>query len=224
MHRYVYVIMLTAMIIAGCSQGGKATLTLDKKTYDPLEEIKVTFTAPASFESNAWIGIIPSEVQHGNEAENDRYDLVYQYLEKRTSGTLIFKAPDRAGSYDLRMHDTDNNGREVAYASFTVKILDLNPTLKINKSVFSPGEKITVSFTASANLPEDAWIGIIPSDIPHGSEAENDAHDIVYGYMQKRAAGTMTFDAPDEPGKYDVRMHDTDNNGKELASVSFEVK
>jgi hypothetical protein len=52
--------------------------------------------------TNAWVGIIPSHVRHGGEAENDKYDLTYQYLKKRTSGILIFKAPARAGSDENR--------------------------------------------------------------------------------------------------------------------------
>ncbi len=224
MHKYISSIILCAIVVAGCSQKTKATLKLDKSTYDPFEEIKVTFSAPSDFESNAWIGIIPSEVAHGSESENDRYDIVYQYLEKRTSGTLTFKAPSRAGAYDMRMHDTDNDGKEVAYTSFTVKALDLEPSLNIDKKVFAPGEQIVVTFTASANYPENAWIGIIPSEVAHGSEARNDQFDIDYRYLQKMAAGTITFNAPDKSGKYDFRMHDSDDNGKELCSISFEVK
>jgi hypothetical protein len=81
----------------------------------------VNFTAPASFEGNAWIGIIPSSVAHGSEAENDKHDLTYQYLNKKVAGTMTFTAPEKAGAYDFRMHDTDSDGKEVTSVSFTVK-------------------------------------------------------------------------------------------------------
>jgi hypothetical protein len=37
-------------------------------------------------------------------------------------------------------------------------------------------------------------------------------------------SGTMTFTAPGDAGKYDFRMHDTDANGVEVTSITFEVK
>ena len=94
----------------------------------------------------------------------------------------------------------------------------------IDKSVYSPGEKIVVTFTARKNFPQNAWIGIIPSNIEHGSEATNDAHDIAYQYIDKRTSGTMIFKAPASPGKYDIRMNNSDDNGKEVAYVSFKVR
>lgn len=96
-------------------------LRLDKNSFNPGEDIQVYFEASGNFDTSAWVGIIPSSVAHGSEAENDKYDMTYQYLEKRTSGTLTFKAPQEPGSYDLRMFDTDNNGREVASVSFVVQ-------------------------------------------------------------------------------------------------------
>lgn len=98
--------------------------------------------------------------------------------------------------------------------------------LKLDKEVYAPGETIKVDFTADKNWETNAWIGIIPSDIAHGSEGENDMHDLSYQFIQNKASGTMEFVAPFEPGKYDIRMHDADNEstGIEVAYVSFEVK
>lgn len=96
-------------------------------------------------------------------------------------------------------------------------------SLKLTRDRYAPGEAIVVNFTAPEGYASNAWIGIIPSRVPHGSEAENDRHDLSYQYLQKRASGNMTFIAPKEPGEYDLRLHDTDNNGREVASVSFRV-
>lgn len=96
-------------------------------------------------------------------------------------------------------------------------------TLRLARDRYTPGEAIVVDFTAPGSYAGDAWIGIIPSQIPHGSEAENDRHDLTYQYLQKRTAGSMSFVAPAAPGNYDLRLHDTDNNGREVASVSFQV-
>lgn len=103
-------------------QGASAEpiLTLDKTQFQPGEEIQVAFTAPDTWPTDAWVGIIPSDIPHGDEVQNDEYDLSYQYLEGKTSGTLIFVAPDAPGTYDFRLHDTDTEGKEWASVSFVV--------------------------------------------------------------------------------------------------------
>jgi hypothetical protein len=98
----------------------KPRLWLDKATYSPGEQMTVHFTAPASFEDNAWVGIFPADAPHGNEETNDQNKLIFQYLRKRTSGDLVFIGTTRPGSYDLRMNDTDTNGTEVYTVPFTV--------------------------------------------------------------------------------------------------------
>ena len=95
--------------------------------------------------------------------------------------------------------------------------------LFLDKTSFAQGETIRVQFTASGNWARNAWIGIIPSHIPHGSESVNDQHDITYQYIEKRTSGVMVFTAPG-PGQWDLRMHDTDSNGREVSSVSFSVR
>ncbi|MGE5342576.1 MAG: hypothetical protein ACM3SY_13960 [Candidatus Omnitrophota bacterium] len=198
-----------------------SSLKLDKTTFAPGERISVHFTAGPGFADNAWIGIIPSSVAHGSEMENDKYDITYQYLNGKQSGTLTFKAPAQPGSYDFRMHDTDNNGREIASVSFQVGGSTGN--LSLSKSRVGVNEEIRVSFTAGPGFADNAWIGMIPSSVAHGSETENDKYDLTYQYLNGKQSGTLIFQAPAQPGNYDFRMHDTDNNGKEIASVSFQV-
>ncbi len=204
-----------------------ASLTLDKEVVTPGESISVQFTTPAEFAANAWIGIIPSAIQHGSESVNDQHDLAYQYLNGQTSGTLTFKAPSQPGSYDFRMHNTDDNGKEVTSVTFTVAGTATPATavsLTLDKKVVTPGEAIAVQFTTPAGFATNAWVGIIPSDVQHGSESVNDEHDLAYQYLNGQTSGTLTFNAPSQPGSYDFRMHDTDNNGKEVTSVTFTVK
>ncbi len=95
--------------------------------------------------------------------------------------------------------------------------------LSISKNYFKPGEAINVQFTAPGSYPANAWVGIIPSNISHGSEMVNDQNDLVYQYLGGKTSGSLTFTSPAEPGKYDLRMNDDDNSGREVASVSFIV-
>lgn len=200
---------------------GKGKLWLDKTEFAVGEAIVVHFEASDKFHENAWVGIIPTSIEHGSESRNDAHDVSYQYLKKRTSGTLTFKAPGRIDKYDFRMNDTDHSGNEVASVSFTVK--EISATLSLDKTDFVTGQQIKLHFKSKAPFVSSAWVGIIPSHVPHGSETTNDQHDITYQRLNSQTEGTLTFTAPGKPGDYDFRLNDTDTNGNEVASVSFKV-
>ena len=199
----------------------KATLRLDKAVFLAGEPIRVTFKAPKGYDPKAWIGIIPSNIPHGAEKVNDANDLTYQYLNNKTSGILDFVAPREPGEYDFRMNDSDSDGNEVASVSFVVKRGD--GTLHLLKREYELREKFVVDFNASPYWPKDAWIGLIPASVPHGSEKVNDEKDLSHQYLDGRSKGSMTFSTPAEPGSYDLRMFDTDNGGVEITSVSFKA-
>jgi hypothetical protein len=224
MYKKTGLFLVMSMVFFLSCQGGKATLSLEKNTFACGEEIKLSFTAPANFSEQAWVGIIPSDVPHGTEDQNDDNDIAYQYLNKQTEGELIFMAPGKAGAYDLRMNDTDDHGKEVASVSFIVKVVTEGAELTLDKDTYAPGEEIRLTFTAPDVFGPNAWVGIIPSDVPHGSEEENDQHDISYMYLEKKTKGLFVFKAPDKPGAYDFRMHDTDDHGNEITYVGFTVE
>lgn len=117
----VMVLLALGLTICACKPSGGPSLDTDKSTYAPGEMINVTFSAPAGLATDAWVGIIPSNIPHGDEANNDMYDFTFQYLNGMTEGTLIFTAPAVPGSYDFRMNDTDSNGKEIASVTFTVE-------------------------------------------------------------------------------------------------------
>jgi hypothetical protein len=97
-------------------------------------------------------------------------------------------------------------------------------TLSLGRDVYMPGDTINLIYMAPAGLPNDAWIGIIPSAVPHGSEEVNDQSDISYQYLKGTTSGIMEFFAPSAPGSYDLRMNESDGGGKELASITFTVQ
>jgi hypothetical protein len=127
-------------------------LKLDKAGFVAGETITVRFQAPSTYAANAWVGLIPSTVPHGNEAENDRRDLYKQHLNKRTSGVLTFATPASPGIYDLRMYDTDNNGAEVASVTFAVEESSQTQQtsgvkVKTLKRTYAVGEPVVIEFT-----------------------------------------------------------------------------
>ena len=208
------------------AQNSGPSLWMDKLEFAPGETISLHFIAPPGLPTDAWIGIIPSSVPHGDESVNDQHDISYQYLDGMTSGILTFTAPDTPGTYDFRMHNTNFDGVELKSATFTVAASGGGPgaSLRLTKTVFSPGESITVTYTAPPGLPGSGWIGIVPSSVSHGDEVTNDMNDIEYHYMEGRTSGTMMFTAPTMPGTYDFRMNDNDSSGTELTSITFMVQ
>lgn len=202
-------------------------ITADKASYDAGQDIVVTYDIVEDLDENAWIGIIPSATKHNSEDEADAVDTDYEYLEGSKAGTKTLSAPITAGSYDARIYSSDKaDASELGYVSFTVMAVDNNKvTLELDEEEYSAGDTITVTYSGATNLNSQAWLGIIPSDIEHGSEDINDANDISYAYIEGGTDGTATLYAPTDVGSYDIRLNesDTGTDAKELAYVSFTV-
>jgi hypothetical protein len=214
---------LSLGVLLICGMASAASLELDRGAYRPGQTIEVSFSV-AGATSSAWAGIVPAAIAHGSESENDRHDLAYQYLRGRDSGVLTFTAPEAPGRYDVRLNDSDSDGREIASAPFVVRAPGAaDARVSLAKTRFIPGEPIEVSFEAPKGLERNAWIGIVPARVPHGEESTNDRHDLSFLYLEGRTAGTLEFRAPAAPGAYDFRFNDTDSGGREIASVGFEV-
>lgn len=239
------ILMITAIVTTGCSlkpakPAADTTSTdttevelevfvkLDKVQYEPDEIITVKYSALEEYDDNAWIGLIPSEVPHGDEEENDEYDLQYHLIGSDLTGEVTFVAPTEPGHYDIRMFTSDFEGVEATYVSFEVfkegADLEVIAVLDLDKYEFEPGEEIELDFSISRELDPSAWIGIIPSEVAHGDEEECDKYDVDYEYLPGKLEATLIFNAPDEPGSYDFRLFDGDDYGKELTSVTFTVK
>jgi outer membrane protein OmpA-like peptidoglycan-associated protein len=195
------------------------SLKTDKTEVLPGQDIIVTLSTSGGLTNNSWIGVIPSDVKHGEESTNDANDVDYQYF-KAGDPKYIFKAPLKPGSYDFRL---SSGGKELASTTFRVIVPQYNPKLTLQKTSFMPGDKIELGFKVDQPLPKGAWIGLIPSDVPHGSEVTNDQHDLTYQYVEEKTSGTFTFAAPDQSGSYDLRLNDSDSSGTEIASVTFTV-
>jgi len=97
-----------------------AELKLEKTSFTKGEVAKVNFKAPVAWPTDAWIGIIPSGVKHGDAAEADKHDKGWRFLDGRNGGTVDMYLPDSTGKFDIRMFDA-NAGKEVKSVSITIK-------------------------------------------------------------------------------------------------------
>jgi hypothetical protein len=99
----------------------------------------------------------------------------------------------------------------------------VRPSLTLLESVFDPGEQLTARFTAPVCLASASWVGIVPTQTPHGSAETNLTNVRSDRVLLRNAeAGQLAFEVPSGAGRYDLRMNDWDT-GVEIASVSFEV-
>ena len=202
-------------------------INLSKSSFKGNEGIDFTFVAP-ELPNDAWIGIVPAEIPHGDEAVNDEHETSFKYLEGRTRGGFTLPNPG-TGQWTLRMHDTDNNGRELAYAAFTVETASsdapTSPSLSTETGRITPGSPITVSFSGASG---DAlnWIGIYRKEAP--SDAENHHGNWLYvngsqtTVNERLKEGSVTFPGGMGAGEYEARLFA--NNGYELlASTGITV-
>jgi len=202
------------------------TLSLAKQIVEPGEEITVNYSAK-NIQDRSWIGLIPSNIQHGSEATNDDNDLDWKYIEKDVStGALIFVAPSDTGDYDFRLNGNNdaNTAKEISSVSFKVSG---NPNtlaeLNLTNTSFAKGETMMIAFKAPVTWDKQAWIGIVPASTAHGSAEEADKVDVSYEYINKRSKGNIKFTTPTTGGNYSVRMYDA-SNGKEVQSVDISVQ
>ena len=106
------------------TRSNNIALSTDKKAYFPNENIKIDFKVHPAFATSAWIGILPNDCPHGSETVNDENDLAYKYLKYKKyngGGSMVLKAPKKSGTYDIRMHNTTDDGYEVASVTIMVK-------------------------------------------------------------------------------------------------------
>ncbi len=112
-------------------------------------------------------------------------------------------------------------------------LANADTTLTLDKASFLPGpdQKVKVYYTTDYPLFDDAWIGIIPPGVPHGSEKEAEGQYITYVYVQEAKYDSnskkyVELEVPATAGNYDIRMYNTDspdNDGIELASTPLSV-
>lgn len=225
----VFLIALSIIIYSPISGVEAAGMQLEKSTFARNEAICFTtsgFTGAGSAEIFLTLTRLP------NMHKGGVYYPLFDADEPKSDGRRCVMNENPPADYELRLYLKFKTGSETLEATSRLTITDKDaatptpapaPKIWLSKATFYPNEQIRVIFHAPSSWPKDAWIGIIPSNIPHGDEALNDRHDVAYQFIDKRTSGMMIFNAPG-PGQWDFRMHDTDQNGREFFSISFTVR
>lgn len=93
-------------------------------------------------------------------------------------------------------------------------------TITTDKSSYEIGEKIQANYSIVEEIKDNAWLGIVPANTPHGDEEDGDAVDVDYKYLSGSKEGTMEFSAPLEIGDYQFRVYNDDGSGAIELSTS----
>lgn len=175
-----------------------------KKIFTVLLALTLVFTLAAcgNDKEPAKDNTDPANSQGSENQASNSGDEAKPSVEKKDGFTAL--TPDKA----LRKSDIEITG------------------LKTGKEKFKSEEAITFTLSWTGTPLEDTWIGIIPADIPHGDEEKNDEFDVDYKYLPALESGKeFSFEGLNlEPGKYTLRVNESDSGGAELAWCEFTVK
>ena len=207
----------------------KPTLQLSTTHPQINEAVDVTFTAPAGLPADAFIVVVQAYVNPDDAALNIQQKVEFQRLGGRTTGTMGFNVRYNAErAYDVRMFSSETRGKLLAEASYVLNENNIYGTITLPKRVFKPGERIALSYEVSDPPEQKAWIGIVESSVSHfhgDSERYVTAGTNRFHYLYGHQKGTLTFLAPETPGRYDFRMYAWDDTvAPELAFIHFYVR
>lgn len=193
-------------------QGASVELSLDKRAYKPVEDMKVTVRTENTLAEKSWVGIFPV---NGSSQRNKNYT-TYQYTNGKKHNVFSFKAPEQPGSYELRFFD-DSYGNEIKSLAFSVEgFSGTGLSIKTDKTSYAPQSDMVVQFVADKDFPQNAWIGIFSEKEPQTKKYMD------YRYLDKKAKGTLSFKTPVTKGNYLLKMYSS-YSGTVVATSRFRV-
>jgi hypothetical protein len=185
------------------------------------DKLVVTYKMAAPNPGKAWVGLVPADTQSTDEDANDAVDVSYSYTSDKPGEELMLDAP-QAGSFKLRLFSgsgpKDEPGKMLAESP--VLTIDqwpqgdlakkLPPYVTINPTGTTPmqvklGDEVTATFNLPVGYSKEGWIGVIPVSVKAFNDADNDAQDVAYEYLDGKTNDTFTWKT-DKPGTYVFRI------------------
>lgn len=97
-------------------------------------------------------------------------------------------------------------------------------TITVSETEVRPGQEVLVSYTASSDWSTNAWIGLIPADIPLGDQKIADENDLDYRHLKNTRQGKLSFIIPDVEGIFNFRLYPSDDDSYSEVAVSESIK
>jgi hypothetical protein len=166
-------------------------LTASPSLTFPDQNLTVTWTAPSGRPTTDWIGLY-------KVGDPEPSFAAWKYTGGAPSGSTTFIAPSHAGQYEFR-YFTNNSYNKVATSNAAIVSGGVGHSLTASPSTPSPGQSLTVTWTAPSERPTTDWIGLYKVGDP----------DTVYISWQYGGGGqygsTTYFSAPSQAGHYEFR-------------------
>lgn len=171
-----------------------AVLRIFQTSFVPGGRMRLNYTSPANVE--VW-----ADMDTSNESQNGLY------LGQNTTGNAVLTAPDKEGSYRLRMHDI--NGTQIISLPFNVTV----PRISASPSSVNTCEKIFVAYLGAFGQNKD-WIGMYRA----GS-----SDFISRQYLNGQENGNITFSSS-EAGSFEFKLFAAGASAPVATSNAVEVK
>jgi len=186
----------------------------------PGDTINVSFAAPAGQDRYSWVGFVLDDALADPTPEH----YVQQSIDNRTTGTMTFEVPAMLGNYRLWMYD-GRNRKVLKQVPVRIEVDTASAALDLPGGTrLEPGQEFDVNFRASPNYRAYVWVKIVGPDTPRDiAEADLAAiESLSHMRLNGKTNGTLTFSAPQKPGRYLLRMQDPDY-AKTLTQVEIQV-
>jgi hypothetical protein len=198
-------LMARASFSVGAPKAQPGDITVSKSEVKISEPMSVTVNGLTDemIENDAWIGIEKANTKVQNTG-------LSTYIGNLPAdNTYRFNAPTYFGQYEIRVFSdgvySQDNAEAYLFGTvpFTVVSSKAQPgDIVISKSPVLPEEKmsVTVKGLTPGEIENDAWLGIAKV----GERLENTGHSAYISMLPVN--NTYEFNAPYEPGTYEVRV------------------
>ncbi|WP_298513556.1 OmpA family protein [uncultured Kordia sp.] len=172
-------------------------------------DIEIKVIVDGTLDSKAWVGIFDLNA-------GDRYK-TYEYIENNQNGIIKLKAPVVAGTYELKLYDSDP-GKVIQRKKITVIATQPHEyTITVLTEKINPSSPFQVQIDTDFETDQNAWIGIFKKEIP-----KDIATYMSYKYVSNTKKATIELTAPSNPGDYTLRFYSSDP-GALIHQIPFRV-
>jgi len=181
--------------------------------------------------SQPWLAMVPAGIESDLVADNEQAAVKLMQLVGFPQGQVTLRT-NVAGDYIMRLFPwKEPTSRAIAEApltihasmadalEFTVPYVALSGQALPDEVVFYAGQAISPSWTIEEPVPEDAWVGMVPTSCTAKDGASNYASAVATEMLKRRFRGYKRFRL-EVPGEYTFRLFDSTGEGGALICES----